>query len=244
MKKYIFLVLQICLITLCSCQQKNKTYIECTKVSCVENLETSSLQIYINIYTTLDITSLKIDQNKYIDNAKLTYFKQTTYIFNDNNQDAYIYQFLITFKKEQFTLTKLDLISNIDYHTLEIGLYQTTILKNDIEEIKVTTNISNNKIIIYIHNLLDRTIYLTNIKNHINTKTILSIDKLPISDAYIYSDATKKISVITIEYPKNYHTVSGIIKLEFSTNLKKYIIYTTYHDNRSQEVIKLVPTRY
>ncbi len=239
MKKLLIIIVIPFIFLITSCNKKQVLKLECMKVSCIEDISHSNLSIYLNIYTSLDVEKLKLDNNKYIEKSILTLKKTTSHTFDEKVENAFIYQFLITFKKEIFTLNNIKLLVNNTQQLIDIGIYKTVNINHDNQDIKTTTNIINNKIHIYIHNNLDRTIYLTKIEEYPQTNINLKIDKINLSDTYLYQGTTKNFNLITITIPKDTKTVSGILKLEFTTNLKQYIVYTSYYLNDTLEVLKV-----
>lgn len=239
MKKIFIFILLINLFLISSCQDEKK-YISTSKISCVEDIANSSFKIYLNIYTSKNINTLEIIKNKYIDSIILNYQTTTSYIFDQKEQPASLYQYLITFKKEIFSLSTLNVLVDNKEEKLDIGLYKIIKLDNDNPNILVTTDIVNDQLNIYIHNQMDRTIYITNITQIDNSVVKINVSKINPSDCYIYADVTKRINIVKINIPSNLGTVRGIIKLDFTTNLKQYSVYATYYQNKTMDVIKIV----
>jgi hypothetical protein len=107
MKKYlIFLLLVITLFTT-SCKKQEKTFIESSKVSCYEDLNTSSRTLYLNIYTSTNFMDLKLKDHHNILDSDIVFKTITKYIYNDEEVDAIFYQFKIIFASNQFSITHL-----------------------------------------------------------------------------------------------------------------------------------------
>lgn len=231
------LLLNILLISSCQTQDK---YIEVSKISCVEDISTSSFMIYLNVYTSTNIKEIEIKKNKYINNITKNYQTVTEYIFEQTEEPANLYQYLITFKKTTFSILTLDVIIDNVEKTVDIGLYKIVELEEETLDILVTSQVINDELYIYIHNQMDRTIYLTKITQVDNSLVKITPSKIIPSESYIYSDDTKRMLAAKLTIPSNIYMTKGIIKLEFTTNLKQYSIYTTYYHSKVQDVIKLV----
>lgn len=240
MKKILIILIIFFLFLISSCKKQEESKIECMKVSCIEDLTHSTLTVYLNIYTTLDVETIKIPNQQYLESSILTLKKITEYCFEEQVEKAFVYQFLLTFKNEVFTLTKIKLLINDISQTMDIGLYKTIKINHDDVDIKVTTNIVDQNIEIYVHNNLDRTIYLTKVEEYLMSNLNLQVGKINLSETYLYSGATRSFNVIELTIPQNYKMVSGILKLEFTTNLKKYQVYATYYLNDTVEVLNII----
>ena len=238
MKKYLIFLLLISLLSLYSCKKEKITFIESSKVSCYEDLNSSSRTLYLNIYTSTDILNLQLKNHKNIETSDIMFKAITKYLYKDQEVDAVFYQFKITFLKEQISITHLEFENNNDSYNLEIGKYQ--LIKLPINDTLITgvIDIHENNLVIYIHNGLDRTIYLSKISSYIINHDLIKIKKHIISDAYIYEGNTRFFNNVTISVPSNLLVVSGMLKLEFTTNIKDYVIYVYYCYNRAIDVIK------
>lgn len=238
MKKYLIFLLLISLLSLSSCKKEKITFIESSKVSCYEDLNSSSRTLYLNIYTSTDILNLQLKNHKNIETSDIMFKAITKYLYKDQEVDAVFYQFKITFLKEQISITHLEFENNNDSYNLEIGKYQ--LIKLPINDTLITgvIDIHENNLVIYIHNGLDRTIYLSKISSYIINHDLIKIKKHIISDAYIYEGNTRFFNNVTISVPSNLLVVSGMLKLEFTTNIKDYVIYVYYCYNRAIDVIK------
>ena len=100
-------------------------------------------------------------------------------------------------------------------------------------------DINDNNVVIYIHNGLDRTIYLSRVSSYIINHELIQIKKHVISDAYIYEGTTRFFNHISINVPTNLLVVSGMLKLEFTTNIKEYVIYVYYSYNKAIDALKV-----
>jgi hypothetical protein len=60
-----------------------------------------------------------------------------------------------------------------------------------------------------------------------------------IEGVYIYEGTTRLSTNVSFNIPPDLLCVSGILKLEFTTNIKEYVIYVNYSFNKSKEVIKI-----
>ena len=96
--------------------------------------------------------------------------------------------------------------------------------------------IFDNQIYIYLHNDLDRTIYLNKVLVYLVNYSMFKLNKIISSEAYIYEGTTRIFKIGTIDIPQNLIMVSGFLKLEFKAESKEYVIYINYFYNRSIEV--------
>lgn len=236
MKKYlIFLLLTLCIFTT-SCKKDKITFIESSKVSCYEDLNISSRTLYLNIYTSTNILNLSLKDHKNIETSDIIFKTITKYIYNDIEVDAVFYQFKITFNPYQASITHLTFLNNNDSYDVEIGKYQ--LVKMPVNETLITgvVDINDNNIVIYIHNGLDRTIYLTKVSTYLLNHEYIKIKKHSVSESYIYEGTTRFFNNVLINIPSNLQVVSGMLKIEFTTNIKDYVIYTYYSYNKTIEV--------
>jgi hypothetical protein len=242
MKKYLIFLLFSLLLLITSCQSHNITFIESSKVSCYEDLAVSSRTFYLNIYTSTNITDLKIKDHSNIEYSDIVFKTNALYIYENEEVDAIFYQFKITLANIQLSITHLTFVNNGIEYILEIGKYQLIKMpqtNNYITGIITITN--NNQVIIYIHNDLDRTIYLSKISVYLINHSMFKFNKIIPSDSDIYEGATRIFSVGSLTIPENLTMVSGLLKIEFTTNVKEYVIYVNYCYNKSLEVLKKEP---
>ena len=95
--------------------------------------------------------------------------------------------------------------------------------------------LKGNELLIYA----DRTIYLSRVSSYIINHELIQIKKHVISDAYIYEGTTRFFNHISINVPTDLLVVSGMLKLEFTTNIKEYVIYVYYSYNKAIEALKV-----
>lgn len=239
MKKYlIFLLLVITLFTT-SCKKQKETFIESSKVSCYEDLNTSSRTLYLNIYTSTNFVDLKLKDHHNILDSDIVFKTITKYIYNDEEVDAIFYQFKIIFASNQFSITHLTFTCKDKEYEVDIGRYQLVKVPSNDTLITGVIDINENKVIIYIHNGIDRTIYLSKISTYLVNHNLFKINKHQLIDAYIYEGTTRLFTNVSFNIPPDLLCVSGILKLEFTTNIKEYVIYVNYSFNKSKEVIKI-----
>lgn len=236
MKKYLIFILLINLLSLCSCSKKEETFIECLKVSCYEDLNTSTKMLYLNIYTSIDILSPRIKETHNIKKAEISFKDSSNYIYNGKEYEAIFYQFRIYFTDAQVSINSITLINDDVEYIVDIGKYQ--LIKMPFVEELVTGEVScdNKKLTLFIHNGLDRDIYIKKVSTYQTNHYFLNIDN-NFNDPIIYEGATKKFECIVINIPIDYIYVSGILKVEFTTLIKDYYIYVFYCYNKTQEVI-------
>lgn len=239
MKKYLIFLLLSLLIFTTSCKKEKVTFIESSKVSCYEDINSSSRTLYLNIYTSANILNLSLKEHKNIENSDIVFKTITKYIYNNVEVDSVFYQFKITFFPHQASITHLTFINNLDSYEVEIGKYQLVKMPLNDSLITGVVDINDNNIVIYIHNGLDRTIYLTRVSTYLINHELIKIKKHIISDSYIYEGSTRFFTNVTINIPTELLVVSGMLKIEFTTNIKDYVIYVYYSYNKAQEVIKV-----
>lgn len=240
MKKYlIFLLLTLSFFTI-SCKKDRITFVESSKVSCYEDLNSSSRTLYLNVYTSTNILNLTLKEHKNIETSDIVFKAITKYIYNNEEVDAVFYQFKIIFYPNQASITHLEFINNNDTFDVEIGKYQLVKMPTNDSLITAVVDINDNNVVIYIHNGLDRTIYLSKISSYIVNHELVKIKKHVISESYIYEGTTRFFNHISINVPTDLLVVSGMLKLEFTTNIKEYVIYVYYSYNKTQEVIKII----
>lgn len=238
MKKYLIFLLLALTILISSCRKEKVTFIESSKVSCYEDLNTSSRTLYLNIYTSTNILNLQLKEHKNIESSDIVFKTITKYLINDVEVDAVFYQFKITFYKEQIFITHLDFFNGNDIYNLEIGKYQLVKLPSNDNLITGVIDIHDNNLILYIHNGLDRTIYLTKVSSYLINHELIKIKKLILNESYIHEGNTRFFNNITINVPNDLLVVSGMLKVEFTTNVKDYVIYVYYCYNRAIDVIE------
>ena len=238
MKKYLIFLLLIPILCVSSCKKEIESFIESSKVSCYEDLNTSSRTLYLNIYTSTNILNLQLKEHKNIESSDIVFKTTTKYIYKDIEVDAVFYQFKITFNKEQISITHLEFINNTEIYNIEIGKYQ--LVKQPPNDTLITgvIDIHENNFIIYIHNGFDRTIYLSKVSSYLINHEYIKIKKIVTNDAYIYEGNTRFFNNVTIDVPNHLLVISGMLKLEFTTNLKDYVIYIYYCYNRAIDVIQ------
>ena len=110
MKKYLIFLLLLTFIFIPSCKKDTITFIESSRVSCYEDLNTSSRTLYLNIYTSTNILNLRLKDHKNVETSDIVFKAITKYIYNDKEVDAVFYQFKITFNAEQISITHLDFL--------------------------------------------------------------------------------------------------------------------------------------
>lgn len=239
MKKYLIFLLLICLLSLSSCMNNDITFIESSKVSCYEDLNSSSRTLYLNIYTSTNMLDLKLKDHNNIEDSDIVFKAITKYIYNEEEVDAIFYQFEITFSNTQISITHLTFSNNEKEYDVEIGKYQLVKMPSNDLSITGVIDIHENKVIIYVHNGIDRTIYLSKISTYLINHDLFTIKKHVVSDAYIYEGATRLFTNVVFNIPEDLTMASGLLKLEFTTNIKEYVIYVYYSFNKSKEVIKI-----
>ena len=243
MKKYLIFLLLLILLLIPSCKRNDIIFIESSKVSCYEDLAVSSRTFYLNIYTSTNINDLKLKDHPNIECSDIVFKTNAKYIYESKEVDAIFYQFKITLANTQLSITHLTFINNDAEYVVDIGKYQLIkmpLLSNSITGIINITN--NNQIIMYIHNDIDMTIYLSKLSVYLINHTMFKFNKFIASDSYIYEGSTRIFSIGSITIPDNLIMVSGLIKVEFTTNLKEYFIYVNYCYYKSVEVLKNEPS--
>lgn len=240
MKKYLIFLLLIFIIFTTSCKKDKIIFIESSKVSCYEDLNTSSRTLYLNIYTSTNILNLSLKEHKNIETSDIVFKAITKYIYNNQEVDAVFYQFKIVFYPSQASITHLEFINNNETFDVEIGKYQ--LVKMPINDTLITgvVDINDNNVVIYIHNGLDRTIYLSKVSSYIINHELIQIKKHAISESYIYEGTTRFFNHVTINVPTNLLVVSGMLKIEFTTYIKEYVIYVYYSYNKAIDAIKKI----
>lgn len=239
MKKLLLSIILLILFLITSCKNQDTIKIKCMKASCVEDLAYSNLTLYLNIYTTQNVESLIIAEHRYIEKAIICFKQQTKYQFDQDKESAFIYQLKLTFKNTIFTLSQINIYVNNTLQSVDIGLYQTVKINHN-DTVTATTLINNDQLKLYLCNNLDRTIYLTKVEEYCKTKIMLTINKINMSEAYLYAGTTRAFNLSSLDIPDEYQTISGILKIEFTSNLKKYEIYTPYYLNNAVNVLKII----
>lgn len=238
MKKYLIFLLLTFAIFLTSCEQDNITFIESSKVSCYEDLNNSSRTLYLNIYTSTNILNLSLKEHNNVETSDIVFKAVTKYLYNNKEVDAVFYQFKITFYPNQVSITHLEFINNNDIFDVDIGKYQLVKMPINDTLISGVVDINDNNVVIYIHNGLDRTIYLSRVSSYIINHELLQIKKHVVSESYIYEGTTRFFNHISINVPTDLLVVSGMLKLEFTTNIKEYVIYVYYSYNKAIDALK------
>lgn len=237
MKKYLIFLFIITLFLIPSCKQNNITFIESSKVSCYEDLALSSRILYLNVYTSTNINDLKLKEHPNIECSDIIFKTRAKYIYNNEEIDSNFYQFKILLSNIQLSITHLTFINDDIEYSLDIGKYQLVKMPQLSNKITGVVNLTNNnQIYIYLHNDLDRTIYLNKVLVYLVNYSMLKLNKIICSEAYIYEGTTRIFKIGTIDIPQNLIMVSGFLKLEFKAESKEYVIYINYFYNRSIEV--------
>lgn len=232
MKKYLILMLSFSFLFLFSCKNERDTIVYADQIYCVEDLNTSSLELVVNIYSSPTIESLYIKNDSLIKKSTLLYKN----LIKINNKDWVLYQYQINFSKEILFKKNLILTDGKKEYNLNIGSYRVIEVPASFSSITVSVKIKNNDFDIYIHNSMDRTIYLTKIENYLSDGLSLDLSMISVGDIYIYTDSIKKIVGSKINY-ENYKSISGIIKLTFMSNLKTYVVYAKYQQTKDLKTI-------
>lgn len=229
MLKYIYLILMIaCSIFITSCK-KEQTYIEVKKVDISNNLIYEKCYLELDIITTTNI----VDLNIYFDDSRYTYIKNKDLKKEDNNY-LYLHRFYVNFKNEEVSLDKVIVEHNDNKETYDLGKYDCSIYENSTNDVKTSTNISNNKLDLYISNETYSNIQITSIiPLSTNLSHTLNISKIPSHKQKIPSKEVEKYSIITIDFDNQYLQVMKKIKIEIIINNKKEYIYASYcYDKR------------
>ena len=182
---------------------------------------------------------LKLKDHHNILDSDIVFKTITKYIYNDEEVDAIFYQFKIIFASNQFSITHLTFTCKDKEYEVDIGRYQLVKIPSNDTLITGVIDINENKVIIYIHNGIDRTIYLSKISTYLVNHNLFKINKHQLINAYIYEGTTRLFTNVSFNIPPDLLCVSGILKLEFTTNIKEYVIYVNYSFNKSKEVIKI-----
>jgi hypothetical protein len=237
MKKYLIFIFIGYLLLLSSCSKVDNTFIECLKVSCYEDLNTSTKVLYLNVYTSVNIYNPTIKETHNIRKSEIVLKDSSKYIFNNKEEDAIFYQFKIYFNDAQVSITNVTILNNDIEYIIDIGKYQLIKLPYSESLISGEVKVNNEKLTLFIHNGLDRNIYIKKISTYQSNHDFLKINNSKINDDVIFEGDTKTFDCITIEVPNNYIYVSGILKIEFNVGEKEQFIYVFYCYNKTQEVL-------
>ena len=237
MKKYLIFIFICCLLLLSSCTKVDKTFIDCLKVSCYEDLNTSTRVLYLNVYTSMNIYNPTIKETHNIRKSEIVFKDSSKYMYNDKEEDAVFYQFKIYFNNAQVSISNVTIINNDIEYNIDIGKYQLIKLPSNDSLISGEVKVNNEKLTLYIHNGLDRNIYIKKISTYQSNHTFVKIENNKLNDDVIFEEETKAFDCITLEVPNNYVYVSGILKIEFSAGEKEYFIFAFYCYNKTQEVL-------
>ena len=128
-----------------SCKKQEKTFIESSKVSCYEDLNTSSRTLYLNIYTSNNLVDLKLKDHHNILDSSIVFKTITKYIYNGEEVDSFFYQFKIIFAANQFSITHLTFIGIDKEFEVNIGRYQLVKIPSNDTLITGVIDINENK---------------------------------------------------------------------------------------------------
>lgn len=236
MKKYLIFLFIISLFLLPSCKNKSLSFIESSKVSCYEDINTSSKTLYLNIYTSTNLNNLNLKDNNNYENYEIVFKTLTKYIYEEKEIDAIFYQFKIVFYSKQLSITHIDFINNNSTFNVEIGKYQLVKMPVNDSNISGVIDINDNNLILYIHNGLERTIYLTKISSYLVNHEYIKINKHKIDDSAIYEGNMRFFKLIQFMVPSDLLVISGMLKVEFTTYIKNFVIYVYYCYNKVIDV--------